>query len=327
MEEASVNASDDEGEKISQLVKPFVDAIKKSVQDKLSQDTTSNVTFDQSIVPFVPTPSESRSILAHEVKRKQFIKSLRPDDLLLGRWNSANDQHIIIDLYATDFGNKEDISGFELKAFCKFENASPQVALISNSINLRVRVLTVDDEETIFVTIKPNGENSPKLGLLCDEEVPTHFSSSPGRLVPLLEADESFRNPYSTEHLARNFFNLSPDDESSSFARGAQNSFPTNSHAAQLMKKQCRKIASNLVDKGIDAANADSHLQASQYFNKAISVDPDYHRPYFFRSLTFSRESNWIKAIEDMTMAYSLDPGCQFYKEQLYLLYLTYARM
>ena len=207
--EPTVHTVEDDLDEISQKIKPLVGEIEKGVSARSQPEPK----LDDSIAPFVPASSDSHLELLRELRKRDLVKSLRPEDLLLGRWCSSDDEYILIDLQAREQeGKKEDISDLSLQARCKIDHASPQVFHISNSVDLRVRVLSID-RGIIYVTTKPLDGNSPRLGLLTEEQ-PTTICHSPKRLNSLLEADVSFKNPHSVEYLARNFIGLSPDEDS-----------------------------------------------------------------------------------------------------------------
>lgn len=321
---------------LSQLQK-LTCKMEENVRKELEE--TPPVSLDESIVPYVPSSAPSLQSLSFLMRKKTFTESIQIGEVFIGLIHYCDDppDTIHVDLLATDSYRNEVISDLELTAVCLLDQATPEMRQFLDSpqpppeLTRYVRVVvTAIALPEITVSAKVLGyskQNTVKLGLLTSGEVPKHcFMSSKKGVTSVLESDPMFYNPDSVANLVRDSLFLHPEDHDSlTFAQEITTSFPKESYAASLVKKQITKVTNNLVRDGFDAYNNLRILQAVQSFNKALKNDPNCHKAYQGLAMTFGREGYWEKAIEHLEKALSLNSDCQEYKDDLYMCYVSYA--
>lgn len=104
----------------------------------------------------------------------------------------------------------------------------------------------------------------------------------------------------------------------------AQEKTTTKSQTAKKPAKPVKKDANFWFNKGALLSTYGNNKAAVQYFQKAISMDPNFSRAYFSQGVSYGQLGQYPKAIAQINMALKQEPqnGMYYYgRGRVYLLW------
>ena len=93
---------------------------------------------------------------------------------------------------------------------------------------------------------------------------------------------------------------------------------------SQASKKPVKKDADFWFNKGALLSTYGNHKAAVQYFQKAISLDPNFSKAYFSQGVSYGQLDQYPKAIAQINMALKIEPqnGMYYYgRGRVYLIW------
>jgi tetratricopeptide (TPR) repeat protein len=93
---------------------------------------------------------------------------------------------------------------------------------------------------------------------------------------------------------------------------------------SQTAKKPVKKDAEFWFNKGALLSTYGNHKAAVQYFQKAISMDPNFSKAYFSQGVSYGQLGQYPKAIAQINMALKMEPqnGMYYYgRGRVYLIW------
>ena len=104
----------------------------------------------------------------------------------------------------------------------------------------------------------------------------------------------------------------------------AQEKATTKSQTARKPVKPVKKDADFWFNKGALLSTYGNHKAAVQYFQKAISMDPNFSKAYFSQGVSYGQLGQYPKAIAQINMALKIEPqnGMYYYgRGRVYLIW------
>jgi tetratricopeptide (TPR) repeat protein len=104
----------------------------------------------------------------------------------------------------------------------------------------------------------------------------------------------------------------------------AEKNAASKSQTAKIPAKPVKKDAEFWFNKGALLSTYGNHKAAVQYFQKAISLDPNFSRAYFSQGVSYGQLGQYPKAIAQINMALKIEPqnGMYYYgRGRVYLIW------
>ncbi|MEJ2731479.1 MAG: tetratricopeptide repeat protein [Deltaproteobacteria bacterium] len=109
-----------------------------------------------------------------------------------------------------------------------------------------------------------------------------------------------------------------------SFVAMAEKTAATESRTAKEPAKPVKKDADYWFNKGALVSTYGNNKAAVQYFQKAITLDPNFSRAYFSQGVSYGQLGQYAKAIARINVALKMEPqnGLYYYgRGRVYLLW------
>jgi tetratricopeptide (TPR) repeat protein len=104
----------------------------------------------------------------------------------------------------------------------------------------------------------------------------------------------------------------------------AQEKAATKSRTAKTLAKPVKKDADYWFNKGALVSTYGNNKAAVQYFQKAVTLDPNFSRAYFSQGVSYGQLGQYPKAIAQINTALKLEPqnGMYYYgRGRVYLMW------
>ncbi|PVD18742.1 hypothetical protein C0Q70_21293 [Pomacea canaliculata] len=267
-------------------------------------------------------PLESFMHVPPDLCHQHFYESLSVDDVVIGVVVSVMETGLVARLLCVDSPSMDrDIDELDITAFCPskelprmFTHQSVTEAYQPRDI-VRGIVLSINPEkEKIILSLRDKSDVAekeilPKIGLISKDDFPVHYrrklQKNEMSFNQLLHSILGFTNKGSVDFL-RSSLGLS---NTSSLMRGLHRlKIPEEEYADKLRKWQAQKQARWSVEQGVEMVKKGRQLEAIQYLNRALQLDPDNTEALVARGAVYANNECYPKAVEDFERALEADP-------------------
>uniref|UniRef100_A0A1I8HGM5 TPR_REGION domain-containing protein n=1 Tax=Macrostomum lignano TaxID=282301 RepID=A0A1I8HGM5_9PLAT len=269
----------------------------------------------------LPLPIETFMEPPVDIRRQQFLLSVRKHDLLVCRIVSK-DQYSTLNLLVLACDDscelKRDLTDLNIKAVCLFMNAPRQLSQEARIGDL-VRCMVLDCQEGQPVNLSllqqdlPESVKRIKLGFISSNEMPRLYHllakrESPVSFHGFLVNQTEFKNPGATTTLCKR---LGIDEKPlTSLLHCVNNMKVDPAHTAkELRDAQNRRLALRAVAKGVEHFRAGNQTLASQCYESALAIDPSNVEALVARGALFATNGSSEKAVADFEAALATKPS------------------
>ncbi|KAK2835164.1 hypothetical protein Q5P01_015648 [Channa striata] len=265
-------------------------------------------------------PMEIFMEVSYEERRSMLYRDLERGDIVVGRINNIREYGFFLTLLCMAGGLKRDIEDLDLSALCHIReipstgNHDDPLSYYQIGDIIRAGVKDIDRyQEKITVSLHP-ASLSPslqhiKLGVITQEELPTHYSrsvrvanDSSETYERILSSCHGYHNPSVVDYLLEKV-GIS-DTHPPSMMRGLQSKlFQEEDFASAIRKKQSSSWALKCVRAGVDHFKHGRHVEAMNEYNKALEIDTNNVEALVARGALYANKGSFLKAITDFEVA------------------------
>ncbi|VDD81386.1 unnamed protein product [Mesocestoides corti] len=284
-------------------------------------------------------PLETFMVVPDEIRRDQFFRTARQDDMLIGCVSAIQDSGLIITLLAYDQGPRRDFDGLRLTGFCPVRQL-PKYATHGNALDafqmgdkVRAFILDVHHSGRLILSMNDKALNTDiygnvTLGIISDDDLPLHYrklQNLDGKsFEACLEGTPQFRNPDGLRVLCSRF-GIPRASACSLLLSMARINLPKPEMACELRRVQLYNMSMRHVAQGVKYFKDGRNTEALQCYNFAIEVEGSNADAYVARGALYASIGTYIKALDDLEKSLVLQPNHANAKNYLGQTLLAYA--